>query len=76
MGLPRPFFCGRGRGDAAHPRGQCPAKTLRPKHGGESETGATSSRWRRSAISTDEDLLALDEALAKLAAEDEKPPKS
>ena len=44
-------------------------KNLRPKHGGEWKRVDVKS-MAEICISTDEDLLALDEALAKLAAED------
>jgi RNA polymerase sigma factor (TIGR02999 family) len=44
-------------------------RKLRPKHGGDRERVAVES-MAEICVSTDEDLLALDDALAKLAAED------
>ena len=64
---PRPFLCGGGGGDAADSGRAMPAAEGRLKRGGERQRvdSMHACSYRRAAVT---DLLALDEALTKLAA--------
>ena len=63
LGESRPFLCGRRGGDAPDSRGGR-ARKKRLRHGGELERAAISIANLTAPASLDEDLVAIDEALA------------